>query len=337
MKPSVLFILLGNENKASSRVRGYWIAEELEELGISVRLFTRNTALGMMFLFVLIPFYQNIVFQKTYSKYHLLLCKWAKLLGKTTALDIDDSPSITNEPITLHYFQQMVKSCSSVFAGSPNLVLLTSAFNSNTFLIPSGIRLKYYQPNPKASTDRIRIGWIGNGKYYKNDVIQILKPALEKLCKLYKIELILVGTQDEEDLDKAFNSIENLKRTLIASLNWTDAGEVTRTINMFDIGVYPLIDSEFNTYKCGFKALEYMALHIPVVSSRVAVNSSIIRDKNNGFIASSTEDWVQILGSLIQDSSLRNQIGDKGRITVEREYNTKLIAKDILKILSYRS
>ena len=32
-----------------------------------------------------------------------------------------------------------------------------------------------------------------------------------------------------------------------------------------DIGLYPLLPNESNEYKCGFKALEFMAMKIPVV------------------------------------------------------------------------
>ena len=44
-------------------------------------------------------------------------------------------------------------------------------------------------------------------------------------------------------------------------------------LNNVDIGVYPLINNDFNSFKCGFKALEYRIEMIIII---ITVNKDIL-------------------------------------------------------------
>ncbi len=86
------------------------------------------------------------------------------------------------------------------------------------------------------------------------------------------------------------------------------------------------VPSEFNQYKCGFKALEYMAMKIPVVSSDVAENMEIIEDSVNGFFATSAEEWKLYIELLLEDVVRSEGMGIKGHKLVEMRYSTKRAA-----------
>ena len=64
-----------------------------------------------------------------------------------------------------------------------------------------------------------------------------------------------------------------------------------------------------------------MALAIPSVASPVGVNSKIILDRVNGFLAKTNEEWEEKLEILISNKSLRKAIGMNGRKTVENDYS----------------
>src|SRR5690606_22099916 len=66
-----------------------------------------------------------------------------------------------------------------------------------------------------------------------------------------------------------------------------------------DIGIMPLPDDEWTKGKCGFKALQYMALEIPAVVSPVGVNKDIVEDGVHGFLCASETDWFAALERLI--------------------------------------
>jgi hypothetical protein len=93
VKKSILFVLVGGPDKASSRVRGYWIAEELEKLNYSCSMRSKNAKVDMILAIPQILRHDIIIFQKTCSRYHRWLMKLAKLAGKSVYMDIDDFPS----------------------------------------------------------------------------------------------------------------------------------------------------------------------------------------------------------------------------------------------------
>ena len=88
-----------------------------------------------------------------------------------------------------------------------------------------------------------------------------------------------------------------------------------------DIGIMPLPDDQWSKGKCGFKALQYMALGIPAVASRVGVNKKIIDNGQNGFLCSTDEEWLAALTLLIEDQALRKKMGALGRKKVIDNYS----------------
>lgn len=76
-----------------------------------------------------------------------------------------------------------------------------------------------------------------------------------------------------------------------------------------------------------------MALAIPAVVSPVGVNVEIIRNGENGLLASSSEDWERSLGSLLRDAEARRHVGAAGRSTVEGHYSAHVHAPRVAEIL----
>jgi hypothetical protein len=58
----------------------------------------------------------------------------------------------------------------------------------------------------------------------------------------------------------------------------------------------------------------------------VGVNTEIIDDGRNGFIAGSETEWVEKLSALLRSAELRRQLGMAGRATVETKYSAKVQA-----------
>ena len=64
-----------------------------------------------------------------------------------------------------------------------------------------------------------------------------------------------------------------------------------------------------------------MALAIPTIMSPVGVNSEIIQDGKNGFLASSVIEWVNKISQLIENPAQRELMGAAGRQTVIDHYS----------------
>ncbi len=102
---------------------------------------------------------------------------------------------------------------------------------------------------------------------------------------------------------------------------------------MLIIGVMPLPNSPWERGKCGGKLLQYMALGIPAVASPVGANNQIISDGENGFLASSHDEWADRLRALIRNATLRKQIGARARQTMETRYSIKVTGPQLKAII----
>jgi glycosyltransferase involved in cell wall biosynthesis len=102
----------------------------------------------------------------------------------------------------------------------------------------------------------------------------------------------------------------------------------------FDIGILPEPDDDWTRGKGGYKALLYMAVGIPVVASRVGVNTDIVSDAETGFCVSTTEEWIAALRRLVADPALRERMGAAGRGRVVARYSIKVIAPRLAKALA---
>ena len=103
-------------------------------------------------------------------------------------------------------------------------------------------------------------------------------------------------------------------------VKWNKTTEI-EDLASIQIGVMPLIKDIWSEGKCGFKALQYMALEIPTVLSPVGVNSTIVEHAKNGYLVESEKEWYVTLEKLILEKELRKQVGKAGRTTIENNYS----------------
>jgi glycosyltransferase involved in cell wall biosynthesis len=76
-----------------------------------------------------------------------------------------------------------------------------------------------------------------------------------------------------------------------------------------------------------------MSLGIPAICSPVGMNKEVIREGENGFFASSTEEWFEKIQLLIKNPGLRKKMGLEGRKTVEEKYSVNLCAPVFVEVL----
>lgn len=203
-----------------------------------------------------------------------------------------------------------IKHANWVIAGNSFLANYAKQFNSNTVIIPTTIDTDFHIPKPELrNKDKVIIGWSGSISTLKHFEIAI--PALKEIQKKYpgktEIQVIGQGSYTHPDIS-------------IISKNWS-AGTEVNDLNYFDIGIMPLPNDEWVKGKCGLKGLSYMACGIPTIMSNVGVNPEIIRNGENGFLASTPREWVDCLSQLIENPDLRHTMGTAGRQTVVKNYS----------------
>jgi glycosyltransferase involved in cell wall biosynthesis len=183
-----------------------------------------------------------------------------------------------------------------VIAGNAYLREYASQRNEQTTIVPTSIDTNRYQPRAVESRRIPTVGWTGSHSTERH--LEVIRKALERLRNQIEYRLV-IEVQDLSD---------------------------------FDVGIMPLPDSPWERGKCGLKALQCMALAIPVVVSPVGVNAEIVSDGINGFLAETCEDWVAMLFRLLIDPSHRGDLGRRARRTVENSYSAEVCASRVAEV-----
>lgn len=197
---------------------------------------------------------------------------------------------------------------SHVMVGNPYLAEYARQVNDRVTVIPTTIDTEKYQvPAPKNSPGPPVIGWTGS--YSTVQHLDTLRGALKKLAERESFRLRVIGTPTYE-----------CAPVDVEAMPWRATTEL-EDLSAIDIGIMPLPEDRWSKGKCGLKALQFMALGIPTVCSPVGVNTDIIQDDQNGFLAGTEHEWVDKLSRLIRSNELRQRLGQAGRATVEQKYS----------------
>jgi len=208
-----------------------------------------------------------------------------------------------------------------VIAGNDYLAAYARRYNRNVMVLPTVVDTERFRlRNPSQRADRCTIGWIGSHTTVK--YLYSLRSIFERLAKTHSFELKVVGAS----FSLSLNGLQ------VRQQGWSLAQEVS-DFQSCDIGVYPLWDDDWSKGKCGFKAIQFMAVGVPVIASKVGVNRDIIQDGVNGFLAASEQEWCDKLTLLLKDPGLRREIGLAGRKTVEERYSLDVNAPKLLQAL----
>lgn len=249
---------------------------------------------------------------------------------KKIIYDFDDSIWLTdqkNEPrlVRLIKWRSKVKKicrwAHKVSCGNAYLCAYASQVNEHTILNPTTIDIQYLHNSslyPKKATSQVIVGWTGT-----HSTLKYLLPLEEILGKILL-----------ENPHVKLNIIADYAPSLSIPYTFTPWTKETEIIDLckFDIGLMPLPDDEWSKGKCGFKALQYMALEIPAVASPVGVNTKIIKNGVTGYLCETETDWREIIRLLIADKNLRTKIGNAGRRVVQEYYSVESNSSNFLSL-----
>lgn len=206
--------------------------------------------------------------------------------------------------------KDIIAASDLIFAGNEYLANYARPFNPNVVVVPTTIDTDEYRreviaPHP----GRVCVGWSGSFSTIQH--FETSLPALRLLKAKYGdrvyFKVIGDGNYRNPELD-------------IVGLPWKKNTEI-HDLSEIDIGLMPLPDDEWANGKCGLKGLQYMALEIATLMSPVGVNSVIIQDGVNGYLASEPQEWVDKISMLVENEELRLQMGKSGRKTVVHKYS----------------
>lgn len=257
----------------------------------------------------------------------------AKIFRRKLIFDFDDAIWLTdrkNESLLLKLgkwrrkVRAICKWSYKVSCGNAYLCEYAQLYNQRVIRNPTTIDTDHMH-NPAlfekpAKSDRIIIGWTGSHSTLK--YLDEIEEVLQKISEQYPLTEFWVIADRKPTLLKINN---------LTFIPWNFETEI-RTLNQMDIGIMPLPDDMWSNGKCGFKALQYMAMEVPAVAAPVGVNSTIIDEGVNGFLCDTTQAWEEALRKLIQNPVLRKSMGSSGRKKVIENYSVRSNASTFLSL-----
>jgi glycosyltransferase involved in cell wall biosynthesis len=201
-----------------------------------------------------------------------------------------------------------------VVVGNSYLAEYALKYNSRVTVIPTSIDAALYRPEKKnRSNGKIVVGWTGSSTSQTH--LEMFAQTLRQLLARRDVEFRVIS-----DREPVLPGISYVWRA------WSPQTEV-QDLSDFDIGIMPIPDDEWARGKCALKALQYMAMGVPAICSPVGANNEVIQHGDNGFLASSTAEWISCFETLVDDSRLRHRLGANARLTVERSYSMNRCAE----------
>lgn len=254
--------------------------------------------------------------------------RWLASTGVPYVFDFDDAIFLSNVTKANRAFGflkcpgKTAASCrlaAHVMAGNDYLADYARQFNPQVTVVPTTIDTDKYRPSqPGQESPSPLLVWTGSPT--TAPYLESLAGALLELRKRHNFRLRVVGAPQA--------SLPGLDVELVP---WRAETEASILEGAW-AGLMPVPDDAWGRGKCGCKALQYMAMNVPAVCAPVGVNSQIIEDGENGFLASSSREWVEKLDMLLRSAELRCRMGRLGRATVEEWYSAKVQAPRVAEI-----
>jgi glycosyltransferase involved in cell wall biosynthesis len=242
----------------------------------------------------------------------------AHIFRKKIIYDFDDAiwlPNYSEHNAAFHRLKMygkirwILRWTHRVAAGNAYLAEFARPYQPRVTVLPTTIDTEHHHSRVKdfGQPGPLVIGWTGT-----LTTIRYLLPLLPVIGELEKEHDFVFEVIANEDPQFPLRSFRFRR--------WQKATEIDDLLR-FSVGLMPLEDDQWAKGKCGFKALQYMALGIPPLVSPVGVNTEIVEHGRNGFICHTPEQWRDSIVQLLQNPQLSAQLGQAARQTVVDRYS----------------
>lgn len=225
----------------------------------------------------------------------------------------------------LHFVGKTSTLCrlaSAVTVGNNYLAEYARERNARTYVLPTSIDLRKYPVLPERTpAEPFVVTWSGSMHTLYN--FEEARQPLEELARRRRLVVRVICNQPPA---RPIAGAENV------FIPWKQEGEA-EAIADTHVGLMPLQDEPYMRGKCGLKALQFMATGRPVVVSPVGMNSDLVRSGHNGFLARTTDEWVDALEKLARSPELRHQLGRAARATIESTYAGEVVADEFARVV----
>lgn len=240
----------------------------------------------------------------------------AKVLRKKIIYDFDDAIWVheshyNHRFLAIKFLGKVSKICKwsyKVSVGNSYLRDMAIQHNPRVVIVPTVVNTETVHGGLQNQSSGIpAVGWTGS--FSTLPYLDSVVPALQRLQEHFNFTFYVIADKDPQLPLKNYQFVR-----------WSAETE-TFDLMKFHIGLMPLPDDEITRGKCGFKAIQYMALGIPALVSPVGVNTEIVDDGLNGYVCSTEQEWEDRIAQLLSDQNKRKAMGAAARQKIESAYS----------------
>ncbi len=224
------------------------------------------------------------------------------------------------------------READAMLVSTPALKDRFSELNSRIFVVPNALDERLFRPAVGRRPERRRrqvIGYMGTIAH--GDDVRMIAPALRSVLRRRRddVELQIVGAVDRATVRAVFGDLP--VRLLRVGLRNAEYRQFVAWMiaNMhFDVGIAPMRVDDFSRCKSDIKYLDYSALGIPGIYSRVPVYEQSVRHLETGYLAeNSPEAWREGLNRLLDDHGLRAAMAEaaQGQVFAQRTLERRAV------------
>ncbi|MCX8024628.1 MAG: tetratricopeptide repeat protein [Thermanaerothrix sp.] len=257
--------------------------------------------------------------------------------GKTLIVDIDDDfhnipvhhPGYYHcgpgNPNILRALELAIGAAAVLVVSTPILAERYGCLAHRVQVIPNGWddeNPNWEQPGPPRQ--RVSIGWAGTTTH-REDILLVRNELLHFLRSHPEVTLAIGGDS------QVFELFKPLPERQKVFLPFRPHNEYPLILANFDILLAPLTNSQFNQAKSDLKLVEAGARRLPWIASPLPAYRAW---GVGGILAETPSSWGDALSTLVQDPSLRQQLGAAGRKkSEERNQHVFELWKNMLETL----
>jgi glycosyltransferase involved in cell wall biosynthesis len=232
-----------------------------------------------------------IVIQRVQSNfiYSTLLKFLVAFRKKDTVYDIDDADYLAMRSDTMYHF---AKNCDKISAGSQEIQKHLSRFNSRIMHTTSPVADLEIIKRKKNQV--LTIGWIGSfAGGHKESLSEYVFPAVRSIE--FPLKFVVIGVLNNSDkrfIEDYFKDCSNIELEIPRELNWNDEESIQKRIAVLDLGLATLLRNTIELSKSGIKAKQYLNNGVPVLSTDLPENNTVVADGKNGFFCSTADEFA---------------------------------------------
>lgn len=275
----------------------------------------------------------TVVFSRVYARDPLILLREWKRLGKKVVYELDDdlwsvapdNPAYGIRDEKQRQYEHFMAEADAVTTTNEYLANKIRKFNKNVYICPNAIDFEMFERRDSNNKNLV-IGYTGASSHYAD--LDLATDVLIELQKKHHFTMVLqglttpplesemysyakvdaLGLQPEKKLffDSALKWYEKLKQLNFIHIPFHFPElypSVLRRCNI-DIGIAPLLDSEFNYSKSCIKYYEYAATGSVCLASDVKP----YKDEVSYTAKNKFGDWKDKLEKLIVDQKFREEL-----------------------------